>query len=148
MRDGSEVELHIDEGFGFFDHTADVGYWIRSGSLEGLFSFGASAFYDLALSENLAEASGEEAVLSLQAENLVDLFHDWLQRLLFLLDTESVGVQRTRFSLLNETCLIARFQKTPVRREARKVEVKAVTYHQLAVNPVQNGWQARVIFDI
>ncbi len=34
------------------------------------------------------------------------------------------------------------------RRHRLRQEVKAVTYHQLAVEPVLGGWRARVVFDI
>jgi protein archease len=35
----------------------------------------------------------------------------------------------------------------PLRHEFRG-EVKAVTYHELAVTRTHSGWQARVIFDV
>jgi SHS2 domain-containing protein len=56
-----------------------------------------------------------------------------------------------RFSVqVQENGLVARFFGEPVDRTRHQLsrEVKAITYHELKVEPLPSGWRAEVIVDI
>ena len=62
----------------------------------------------------------------------------------------SALVRRAEILSMSEYALKARLFYEPYDPDRHAVlqEIKAVTYHQIRVAPVPEGWEARVIFDI
>lgn|GEM_PF-1708374 len=129
---------------------------VRGVDLEDLFLTGVHALYHGALGESAdswglcsrsvaLEGSRE---LSLRTENLVDLFHDWLTEWLFFLDSRREVLKSVVFESLSRTELVCRFLIQAVPWDVGGTEIKAVTYHELAVERTPEGWQARMILDV
>ena len=108
----------------------------------------------LALFALLLERPGTEAQAPRQADirgaDPEDLMHAWLSHLLsrFYADREVVGGIRVR--QLEPRRIRADLDCAPYARERHGPvrEIKAVTFHQLAVRPAGGGWEARVTFDV
>jgi SHS2 domain-containing protein len=134
----------------YFGHTADVGIRVQAASLPQLFEEAARGLFGLMV-ENLEEVHPRERVpVQLPAQSEVEyLLFDWLSELIYLFDTRRLVC--SRFAVrLSEAGLDGEAAGEPldVARHRLRNEIKAVTYHQLAVRSTETGWEATVIVDI
>lgn len=134
----------------YFGHTADVGIRVQAASLPQLFEEAAQGLFGLMV-ENLEEVQPRERVpVQLPAQSAVEyLLFDWLSELIYLFDTRRLVC--SRFAVrLSEAGLNGEAAGEPldVARHRLRNEIKAVTYHQLAVRSTETGWEATVIVDI
>ena len=136
-----------------FDHTADIGFDLEAGSLAELYVEAAAAFTDtIADLETVRQV--EERQLQVVAEDPETLMVNWLEELLFCLDSDQFLVSRAEIELdelegggLELSAWVAGERFDPDRHPAN-VAIKGVTYHQLAVRRDGDRWRARVILDI
>jgi SHS2 domain-containing protein len=134
------------------EHTADVGIEVRSATLEALFVDAAAGFCD-AITEVARIGGDEERTFEVDAAGLDLLLVAWLEELLFRFDTIGVLYPRgeTRVEGRGDSWSLRarmRGERFDPARHPLKVQVKAVTYHALEVARDEQGWRARVIFDI
>jgi SHS2 domain-containing protein len=132
-----------------FDHTADLGVRVFGRTAEELFANAAYALFDLLTDLNhVREPLSYD--LHVEAADREELLVRWLNELLFL--TESPGYLFKRFSIshLDPTSLqaVAHGESFDPSRHKFNLEIKAITYHQVAVKEEGGKWEARVIFDI
>lgn len=132
-----------------FPHTADLGVLIYGSSLPELFSRAAFAVYDLMTDLRLV-APRREVTIQAEGSDREDLLVNYLREVLYLY--QGARFLACDFSLvtLEETRVTAKFSGEvfdPLRHRMIR-EIKAVTYHQLAVDLLPEGWQARVVFDV
>jgi SHS2 domain-containing protein len=100
-----------------------------------------------ARSEGAGPERSVERVLELQSDSLDLLLVSWLAELLYLDEVEGFVFEDAAFVELGEGGLEA----TVIGRIEPEVpdrQLKGVTYHGLRLEPADDGWQARVIFDI
>lgn len=133
-----------------FEHTADLGLRIRTGTLPELFSEAGTALFELMV-ENMNEVKPVvHRYVKLDQAKIDLLFFDWLNELLYLSDAEQLVLSQFEVKIC-DTLLEATVRGEP-RDEARHQldhEVKAVTYHQLKLEQEPDGlWMAEVILDI
>lgn len=134
------------------EHTADVGIEVRAATLEALFVDAAAGFCD-AITEVALIGAGEERTFEVDAAGLDLLLVAWLEELLFRFETTGVLYGRGEASVEGKGdswSLRARMrgERFDAARHPLKVQVKAITYHALEVARDEQGWRARVIFDI
>jgi SHS2 domain-containing protein len=134
------------------EHTADVGIEVRAATLEALFVDAAAGFCD-AITEVARIGGGEERAFEVEAAGLDLLLVAWLEELLFRFETTSVLYAHGEASVDckgDSWSLRARMrgERFDAERHPLKVQVKAITYHALEVARDEQGWRARVIFDI
>jgi SHS2 domain-containing protein len=135
-------------GFDLRDHTADVAVAATGDSLEAVFE---------ATADGLAAAScdaipevGDRFTLSVTAERREALLFDYLDELIYLRDV------RAELPSDNRVASIDRGDEWRLRASARGVpltavdarEVKAVTYSEMRLERVDDGWEAYVVFDV
>ena len=131
------------------DHTGDLGMRVFGADLRELFAHAAWGLFDLMTdAERIASRISRE--LAVEAIDLEDLMVRWLGELLYAYDTERFLAVNAAFHVLEPTRLHATLHGEPfdAARHPIDTEIKAVTYHQIAVERLETGWQARVIFDI
>lgn len=131
------------------EHTADIGIEVEADTAAELFRCAGLALFTLMVSREGVELR-EERTRIVQADGWDDLLHDWLSLLLrdFLQDgfiaanisIEHITMTRVQARLWGE--------KLDYERHNFETEIKAVTYHQLAVTCENGRWRARVIFDV
>ena len=131
------------------DHTADLGIIVKGPDVENLFILAAKAMTDLMVRGDISEKTATRDVL-VEGEDFPDLMVRWLGEILYLFDGENLIVKSIEIKSispmrLQATLTLASFE--PKRHEVLR-EIKAVTYHQIAVDKTEDGWEARVIFDI
>ncbi|MGH7542238.1 MAG: archease [Gemmatimonadota bacterium] len=137
------------------DHTADVGIRVAAASLDELFvrAVGGTWYLVFGQPEGLEIAepgddAGERAHdIRLHADRTDGLLLKWLQELLYLYEVDGFVARRFRFDTLTERDLDCRVWGGPSRREPVR-DLKGVTYHGLEAKRTDDGWSARVIFDV
>lgn len=143
----------MSRGYRFLDHTADFGVQVWGRDARQVFEGAAEALMDLLFITGDLAAEREE-VIDIDGRDWADLMVNWLRELLFLW----AGRQRVPSGWQIDTLTANRLRATVgSARFDPKIhrlnhEIKAVTYHQIDVGPVQDGkgnmtWRARVIFD-
>ncbi len=131
------------------DHTADLGIIVKGPDAKSLFIHAAQAMTDLMVEGDLSDKIATRDVL-VKGEDFPDLMVRWLGEILYLFEGEnlvvnSIDIKSISPIRLKSTLTLASFD--PDHHQALR-EIKAVTYHQISVNKVDDGWEAKVIFDI
>jgi glycerate kinase len=134
----------------FFEHTADIGVRVLGGTTSELFVNAARAMYE-AMGRFTVGARSEPRTVTIEADDLGDLLHDWLGELLFDLEAHHLFYDRLAIDRLEAGRLVARLEGGTIDFDQSQTneEIKAVTYHQLEVEQGTDGiWRATVIFDV
>lgn len=149
--------------FRFLEHPADVGFEVRAGSLAEIFAGAALALCDYGW--DLSRVRPRRSLtLRARAATLEDLLYSWLAEILFLTDAEGwvfreFQVDRVARATapargavpsqqLWEVVGKARGEKFSKKRHRSRTYIKAVTYHQLAVQQSAAGCRATVYLDV
>jgi protein archease len=137
------------ESFRVLEHTADVGFEAFGLTREEVFVNAARALQDLSVDLGSIEAR-EKFAVEVEGENGAELLVNWLSQLLFLFDGEGWVFRHFEIASLQETALkgTAQGEKFDRARHHVKLQVKAITYHQLALEQTSQGWRAQVYVDI
>lgn len=132
-----------------FEHTADLGLRVRAADLDTLFGEAAACLVSAIVEDASSIRPEIEATIELSGTDREYLLFDWLRELLYRFDAEHVlfgkFAVRVRPDGLTATAWGERLDPT---RHVLSHEVKAITYHELTVEPTPEGWQAEVIVDI
>jgi SHS2 domain-containing protein len=141
----------VDEGFGTFDHTGDLGLEVRARTLERLFELAA-----LGLMAQIAEprvkepGSAVEAAVEVASEDRESLLVDWLNAVLLESELRQAIWTLVEIAGVDDRSIRARLLGVP-RDRARLTflrEVKAVSHHAAEVRSSPGGLVARVVLDI
>ena len=132
-----------------FEHTADLGLRATAPDLDTLFADAAACLFS-AIVEDLASVRPvHEAQVELTGDDREYLLFDWLKELLYRFDADHLLFGRFAVSIradgLTGTAWGEPFDPT---RHVLDHEVKAITYHELKVEQVEDGWLAEVVVDI
>jgi SHS2 domain-containing protein len=139
--------------FETFEHTADLGLRVVGDSLNDLFADAAVGLSSLIVAEVGSVAASQQRTLAITSPDLEYLYFDWLSELLFFFESEGwltakASVEVTGNSLRG----VVQGEIFCEERHRRSHEVKAVTYHELSVTPLERDgkqfWTAEVIVDI
>jgi SHS2 domain-containing protein len=130
-------------------HTGDMGMLVYGRDVPELFAHAAWAMFDLMSDATLIRPL-QTIPVTVEGSDLEDLLVRWLSELLYLYDTQRFLYCAATFTTLEPTRLAATVQGEPfdAARHPIDTEIKAVTYHQIAVTQVEGHWQAQVIFDL
>lgn len=142
--------------FRVLEHTADVGFEAFGRTREEAFANAARALEDLIVPLESVRPR-EEAAISAEGPDDASLLVNWLNELLYRFDVEGrlfseFEVRLAENSAAGRLALTARARGEvfdPSRHEV-KVQVKAITYHQILFEETRQpaGWHARVYVDI
>ena len=133
-----------------FDHTADLGLRIRADDLPTLFAEAGRALLAVIVEDVDSVRPDQSIELQLEADRLDDLFRDWLAELLYRFHAEKTLLGEFDVEL-DGTALAATARGEPIDADRHEIEseLKAVTYHGLKVEQLEDGtWLAEVIVDI
>lgn len=132
-----------------FEHTADVGLHASGSDLRELFVHVAEGMESLMVSPEQVRIQASREI-NVEGHDPVSLLVNWLNELIFLFDTEYLIFRRFEIDDLTETSLhaIARGEAYDARRHDLSSAIKAATWHEAAVEQVEGGYRATIIFDI
>ena len=137
------------ERFRILEHPADIGFAAFGSSREEVFANAARALFHLILDLDSVEPRTEVAV-QVEGSDPASLLVNWLSELLYLNDAEGWLFSEFEVERLDDRSLTARArgEKFDRTRHRAKLQVKAITYHQLELERTAEGWHARVYVDI
>ena len=137
------------EGIKFLEHTGDTGLCVRANTVEMLFCYAATGMFKIICPE-CAITSLLTRKINLQAENLQELFVNWLAELNFLFCTKQELYGKFEVEKINTHHIHARVygERVNLKKHHIHTEIKAVTYHMLNICQDKSGGEAQVIFDI
>ena len=130
------------------DHSADAAIIAYGTTQHELFENAAYGMFDLMY--DLASLRPERDRPIMAAEDSVeDLLVEWLSELLYRSEAERIAFCYFTVDRLEEGGVKGSAGGPPLDEvELRGAPIKAVTYHDLAVTPVPDGWWARIVFDV
>jgi SHS2 domain-containing protein len=148
-RPGTESGVVMEAHFELFDHTADVGVRVLADSLPALIRPASEGLYAV-IGELRATGSGERVQLDYADEEPAILLRDYLAELLLRFDRDrqimtTIDVQEFRPGRLS---VDVRMQAVDAVASVFYHEVKAVTYHELGIRALPEGYEARYIVDV
>ncbi len=131
------------------DHTADLGIIVKGTDVEDLFIRAAQAMTHLMVKGDISEKIATRDVL-IEGEDFPDLMVRWLGEILYLFEGENFIVHSIEIKSISAIQLKSILSLTGFEPEYHEVlrEIKAVTYHQISVDKANDGWEAKVIFDV
>ncbi len=135
--------------FRVLEHTADVGFEAIGATREEAYVNAARALQNLSVDLD-SIAAREEIAISVEGENAAELLVNWLSQILYLFDAEGWVFHDFDLRRLEDRALdaVARGEEFDRARHHVKLQVKAITYHQLALEQTPQGWRAQVYVDI
>ena len=131
------------------DHTADFGIHVFGTDLKNLFTNAALAMFDL-ITDIKSLKGADESSLNIKGDDRPDLMVNWLRELLYIWNGKEKLVESVDIISIAENELAAKikFDSFDPAKHSIKNEIKAVTYHQIQVNRVPDGWESKIIFDV
>jgi SHS2 domain-containing protein len=135
--------------FRILEHTADIGFEAFGATREELFANAAQALIDMIVDLDTIKP-GEEVTIQVRGTDPESVLVNWLSEILYLHDAEGwlfrdFEIQNLKHDMLSALARGEKFQRS---RHQAKLLVKAITYHQLALEETPEGWRAQVYVDI
>jgi len=137
--------------FEFLDFaTADVCFRAYGATLDELFANAALAMFEVMV-ETKSVVPKITKEIKVKGEDLKSLMFDWLNELLFYVDSEGLVFSQFDVSIDEKQMkLRAKISGEPIDTEKHKpkIDVKACTYHDMVIEKRDGKWMAQVILDV
>ena len=133
-----------ERGWREVEHTADWELEVWGPDIAALLDEAARAMYRL-MGLELDDGPRQRRRLELEADDREQLLVEFLVELLYLAESERLAFDRLDLEVA-EGRLRADLEGARVRAQAK--EIKAVTYHRLAVRDTERGLETRIVFDV
>ncbi len=127
------------------EHTADWAYRVRGENLGELFIQAALGLYAL-VEMQLTPASQTTRLIQLTGIDRESLLVAWLNELLYFHESEGLGFEGLEIQHLDETSIKAKLTGAPTQHWLK--DIKAVTYHNLAISQTESGWEVTLVLDV
>ena len=137
----------------YIDHPADIAVEVSAENYEDLFIISAQAWKDSVVDE-LSPNNLEEKILEFNENSIEELLVHFLSELNYLLLGSkwiTTGVKQIKINKLNnEWNLRAIILGIPFNEQQLniKIEIKAITFHQMDVKFIDGKFITRIVFDI
>ena len=151
--DLEKLDLKMQKGFRFLEHTADAFIEAYGANLEEAFENAATAMTDVMTELEKVEAK-EEKKFVIEGKDEPALLYSWLEELLLEFELKEKLYSRFKISKIEKTNegfkLHARAwgENYDSKKHPSKVGIKAATYHQMEIIKEQNSVTVRFILDI
>ena len=132
-----------------FEHTADIGLHAYGTTMAELFMHAAQGMESLMVAPEQIRLQVHREVV-VEGHDEISLLIAWLNELIFLFDTEYLLLRDFTIDAISATSLKAHVSGEPydARRHDLSSAIKAVTWHEASIEQSDNGYKARIIFDI
>src|SRR4030066_165007 len=131
------------------DHTAGIGIEVWGKTKKEALANTVEAMFDLISdSKNISVVQEKELIIT--GADMADMLINLLRETLYMFHSQMWLCKRCEILELSEEKIVARVAGEPydAQKHQLKMEIKAVSYHTLKIERVENGWRARVIFDV
>jgi SHS2 domain-containing protein len=134
------------------DHPADLGLDLTGADPGAVLEAAQRGLVQLLFGETPNLRAEEERTVRLPAAGYPELLKEWCERLYRMIEEDAFVPLESRVDEISPAGARARVKGARASREtlAAASELKAVTWHQLALEPDPGGggWSGRVIFDV
>ena len=139
----------MQEGYRILEHPADVGVEAFGHSLGEAFEYAALGLTSIIVEPASIDPS-EQRFVSLKGTDPENLLVRWLSEIIYLYDGEDFLLSDVNIVRLVDGELEAKLsgEKVIEGKHQLKIDVKAITYHQLKVDESPEGVLVRVFLDI
>ncbi len=137
------------KNYTLLDHTADIGIEVWGDTKKEALAATVEAMFDLIV-DNESIVTREEKIISVSGVDTADMLINLLREALYLFHGKSWLCKTCEILEMAEEKITARLRGEPydAKKNQLKMEIKAVTYHTLKIEKRDQGWRARVIFDV
>ena len=131
------------------DHTADVCLRIYGKSFGELFENAARAMMELITDREKINPS-QEIEIEVRGETKEELLVHCLQEILFLHEVKKIVFKDFRLNLISETHAKGKAigEKIDINKHELSFDIKAVTYHNLKMEPINDKLKVDIVFDV
>lgn len=131
------------------DHTADIGIEVWGKRKEDIFICAVEAMADLIV-DLKSISDDEENTIRVTGTGEEDLLINFLREALYLFNGNGWLIKQCLAVDVLPQSVTARLRggRYNPQKQQVKMEIKAVTYHQLCFCKTAQGWKAKVIFDV
>lgn len=140
----------MKEGFEFLEHTADLKFRSHGGSLSEAFVNAGKAVFS-AITDLSTVGTETSRNITLEAESLEMLLHDFLSELIYLFSVEELLFKKfsVRIVQVDTYQLHATVQGEKIKQGKHPLykEVKAATYHDMKIEEKNGRWVIEVVCD-
>lgn len=138
-------------GYRFLDHMTDAVIEAHGSTLEEVFGQAAKG-----LNDTMIDLSGvrpdREIKIEASGHDLESLLFDWLDKVMLLLVADGIVMSEFSTKIRKDGGYslsgVARGEKLDLSRHHYKVEIKAVTYHEMCVRQEGGRFMARFLLDL
>ena len=137
------------DAFRVLEHTADIGFEAFGKTREEVFANAGRALQSLMVDLN-SIVPRDEIQIKVEGADPAGLLVNWLSEILYRIDAECRLFNDFSINSISDRSLSAVSWGEPFDRARHQVnlQVKAITYHQLALDETPDGWRAQVYVDI
>lgn len=144
---GPQWEGWLVGDYVILEHTADVGLEARGSSLEETFATATRGMATIAGAWH--PGPGEEVPIEVGGRDLGGVLVEWLSEALYIQDARNASLAGIRVESVTPDRATGSVTARPFAADPSEgVQIKAVTYHQLSVEQTDQGWTARIFFDV
>jgi SHS2 domain-containing protein len=149
MMSGLIDPLEPQKPYEVFEHTADVGLHAWGRTLSELFIHAAEGMESLMVAPEQVRVQVRREI-AVTGHDEVSLLIAWLNELIVLFDTEYLLFRQFEIDDISGTYLKGHASGEPYDEQRHHLgsAIKAVTWHEAAVERTDEGYKARIIFDI
>lgn len=150
MTDERDIEK---KSFKFLEHTADIFIEAYGNNLEEVYENAALALFEVMTDTSKIDQTLSEIVKVRAADNF-ELLYNWLEQFLIKFEVENKIYSKFEVKAIkkinSELILSAKIFGEPFNHEKHpsKVEVKAITYHEMDIKEHNGLFKARFLLDI
>jgi protein archease len=145
------------EGYKYLEHSTDAFVQAQGSTLEELFEKCAKGFVNIMFDIDKVKNRRSVAIAA-EGDDLEGLLYDWLEKVLLKILIEHVVLSRFSVKICERPSygeekrysLEARAEGEKVSYEKHnyKIEIKAITYHELKIRHVRNRYLATFLVDL
>jgi len=136
-------------GFRYLDHMTDAVIEAYGGTLEEAFENAARGLNDTMIDLKTVRPN-REIKIAATGHDLHSLLFDWLDKVMLLMVAD--GIVMSEFSVRIKNCYslegVARGERLDLDRHCYKVEIKAVTYHEMQITEEKDKATVRFLLDL
>lgn len=142
----------MEKRFEWVEHPSDIGFRAYGRDLSEAFENAALALFEIMVDTDKVEPE-EEVRVEISAEDEGALLYDWLDRLLYIHDTQNLVMSKFKVAVskteggfkLSGRGWGARFDPD---KHPERTAVKAMTYHMMEIEQEKNRCSVRAVVDI
>ena len=133
-------------GFEVVEHTADWALHVWGNDLEELFTASASGMSSLMVADADSLPLNITRTINLEAFDAETLLVDWLSELAYWAEDEQLVFREYEIDITPDLILSATVRGG--RADELVKHIKAVTYHNLAIEKTRQGLHVTIVFDV